>query len=51
MFAKVKTSIFIDALQFELSAPKGNCVRGILKDDKGSVCGTLEKDIEVEGIP
>ena len=48
MFAKVKSSVFIDALQFELSAPKGNCVRGILKDDKGSVCGTLEKDIEVE---
>lgn len=48
MFAKVKTSIFIDALQFELSATKGNCVRGILKDDKGSVCGRLEKDIEVE---
>ncbi|MFI5132886.1 MAG: hypothetical protein ACHQEB_01055 [Chitinophagales bacterium] len=45
MFAKVKSSIFIDALQFELFAPKGNCLRGVLKDDKGSVCSTLERDL------
>jgi hypothetical protein len=45
MFAKVKSSVFIDALQLELSAPKGNCVKGVLKDDQGSVCGILEKDI------
>ncbi len=44
MFAKVKSSIFIDALQFELVAPKGNCLRGVLKDEKGSVCRTLERD-------
>ena len=48
MFAKLKSSIFIDALQFELSAPKGNCVKGILRDDKGSVCGLLEKDVTAE---
>jgi hypothetical protein len=48
MFAKVKSSVFIDALQLELSAPKGNSVRGVLKDDKGSVCSTLEKDISAE---
>lgn len=48
MFAKLKSSIFIDALQFELSAPKGNCVKGILRDDKGSVCGLLEKDVAAE---
>ena len=45
MFAKVKSSIFIDALQLELVAQKGNCLRGVLKDDKGSVCSTIEKDI------
>lgn len=45
MFAKVKSSIFIDALQFELEAPKGNCLRGILRDDKGSICRTLERDL------
>jgi len=45
MFAKVKSSVFIDALQFELSVPKGICLRGVLKDDKGSICCTLERDI------
>ncbi len=44
MFAKVKSSVFIDALQFELVAQKGSCLKGVLKDDKGSVCRTLEKD-------
>jgi hypothetical protein len=37
--------MFIDALQLELIAPKGNCLRGVLKDDKGSICSTIEKDI------
>lgn len=46
MFAKVKSSVFIDALQVQLDLPKGNCVRGVLKDDKGSVCSVLEKDLD-----
>ena len=45
MFAKVRPSIFIDTLRFELSGPKGNCFRGVLRDDTGSVCSTMEKDI------
>lgn len=45
MFAKIKPSIFIDALQVELTAIKGHSLRGILRDDKGSVCSVLEKDI------
>ena len=48
MFIKVKSSIFIDALQFELNAPKGNCLRGVLKDDTGIVCSTLEKNIAMD---
>lgn len=48
MFAKVKSSVFIDALQLQLNSPKGNCLRGILKDDKGSICSTLEKDIATD---
>jgi hypothetical protein len=24
--------------------PKGNCLRGILKDDTGSVCRTIERE-------
>ena len=46
MFAKVKSSVFIDALQFQLDAPKGNCLRGVLRDDQGSICRTIEKDID-----
>ena len=48
MFAKVKSSVFIDALQLELTAPRGNCLRGVLRDDKGSVCSTIEKDLSHE---
>ena len=46
MFAKIKSSNFIDALQLELSASSDYCIKGILRDDKGSVCSTLERDIE-----
>lgn len=45
MFAKIKSSIFIDALQLQLTTPIGNCLRGVLKDDTGIVCRTIEKDI------
>jgi hypothetical protein len=48
MFAKVKSSVFIDELQLELNMPKGHCLRGVLKDDQGCVCSTLEKNIHVE---
>ena len=46
MFAKVKPSNFIDALQLELSARTGNFLRGVLRDDSGSICSTLEKNIQ-----
>lgn len=48
MFAKIKPSIFIDALQLELTAMSGNLLKGVLKDDKGSVCSVLEKNISKE---
>ena len=48
MFAKIKPSIFIDALQLELTAMTGNLLKGVLKDDKGSVCSVLEKNISKE---
>jgi hypothetical protein len=44
MFAKVKSPVFIDTLKFELTAPSLQCVRGILKDDTGLVCRTMEKN-------
>ena len=45
MFAKIKSPVFIDTLQLLLSVPKGKCLRGVLKDDTGIVCSTVEKDI------
>jgi hypothetical protein len=45
MFAKVKSSVFIDALQLQLDAPKGKNLRGVLKDDTGIVCRILEKNL------
>ena len=45
MLAKIKPSIFIDAIQFELTALKGKFLKGVLRDDKGSVCSTMEKNI------
>lgn len=45
MFAKVKSPVFIDTLRLQLSVPKGNCLRGILRDDTGIVCSSVEKDI------
>jgi hypothetical protein len=48
MFAKVKSPVFIDAFRLELSCPKGNCIRGILRDDKGSICSTMHRDMADE---
>jgi hypothetical protein len=48
MFVKVKSSVFIDALQFQLNMPKGNCLRGILKDDSGIICRTIERRVVKE---
>jgi hypothetical protein len=48
MFAKIKPSIFIDALELELTARDGNPFKGVLKDDKGSIWSVLEKNISKE---
>jgi len=48
MFAKIKSSFFIDALQLELIALNGCLLRGVLKDDSGSVCSVMEKNIDAE---
>jgi hypothetical protein len=48
MFAKLKSFVFIDAFRLELSGPKGNCIRGILRDEQGSVCSTLEKNMTAD---
>lgn len=45
MFAKIRSSNFIDVLQFELINYKDSFFRCILKDDMGSVCGVLERNL------
>lgn len=45
MFAKIKSSNFIDALQFELSDHTDHFLKGILKDEQGSVCSIMEREI------
>ncbi len=45
MFAKVKSSIFIDALQLEITSPNRDAVRAVLKDERGTVCRSIEKDL------
>ena len=42
MIAKVKTSTFIDTLKFELASCTQNCLKAVLRDEKGSVCSQLE---------
>lgn len=46
MFAKIKSSVFIDALKLQLTNPKGDCLRGVLRDDTGSICRTIESEID-----
>ena len=42
MIAKVKSSTFIDTLKIELAACTQNCLKAVLRDEKGSVCSQLE---------
>jgi hypothetical protein len=48
MFAKVKSPLFIDTLQFELSCTSTNNLRGVLKDDKGSICSIIEREVAID---
>jgi hypothetical protein len=48
MFAKVKSTVFIDSLKLELTAlPQDTSLKAILRDDKGCVCSTLETRMPV----
>lgn len=48
MFAKVKSSVFIDALQVQLNSDNRDCLHAVLKDDNGFICRTLKRDIATE---
>ncbi|MBN8688765.1 MAG: hypothetical protein J0M10_17235 [Chitinophagales bacterium] len=44
MFAKLKSSMFIDALQLQFTAVKSyHPLRVVLKDDQGCVCRSFER--------
>ena len=45
MFAKIKSSNFIDALQFELIEDTDSFLKGILKDEEGSICSMSRPEI------
>ena len=47
MFAKVKPTVFIDSLKFELEEKGDTSLKAILRDDKGCVCSTLETPMPV----
>ena len=48
MFAKVKSTVFIDSLKLELTTPPiDTSLRAILRDDQGCVCSTLETKMPV----
>lgn len=47
MFLKVKSSVFIDRLTFQVDHPQQKCLlKAVLKDDTGIVCGALETEVE-----
>ena len=46
MYIKVKSTMFIDTLKFELNDSPEAYLRAVLKDDKGSVCSTLDTALD-----
>ena len=45
MSLKLKSSLFINRLTFEIDHPQQCMLRAVLRDDNGCVCGELEKEI------
>lgn len=48
MLAKVKPTVFIDSLKFELDNQTNTSLKAILRDDQGFVCSTLETSMPVQ---
>lgn len=44
MFAKIRSSNFIDTLQFEFTELSGNFLRAVIRDDSGLICSQIEND-------
>jgi len=47
MFAKVRSSTFIDTLKVELASTSRNSLKAVLRDDAGTVCRNYETDLEI----
>ena len=48
MFAKVKSTVFIDALKFELIAQANSSLRAVIKNEEGSICSILETTLPID---
>ncbi len=48
MIAKIKSSVFIDALTLELVAPLCSSLKAILRDDKGCECSRFETSMSTK---
>ena len=48
MFAKVKSTVFIDSLKLEITTPcVDSSLKAILRDDQGCICSMLETSTPV----
>ena len=47
MFAKVRSSTFIDTLKVELASTSRNSLKAVLRDDAGTICRNYETDLEI----
>ena len=46
IFLKIKSSVFIDRLTFEVNQPRKCYLKAVLKDDTGFICSALETEVE-----
>ena len=46
MFLKVKSSVFIDRLTFQIDQAQKCLLKAVLRDDTGIVCGAMETEVE-----
>jgi hypothetical protein len=48
MFAKVKPQVFLDSLILEVFSPQNNSLKAVLKDERGSVCRSVQTETIVQ---
>jgi len=50
MFLKVKSSVFIDRLTFQIDQAQKCLLKAVLRDDTGIVCGAMETEMEKDQL-